>query len=79
MIFLVEYDRVRGELTSMRVFDDSERDAAENERLTTELKLHRTGLTREVVLLQAASEEALQETHGRYFGDIVALAEAEAR
>lgn len=79
MIFLIEYERPRGELTSMQVFDDTERDAAENARLATELKLYRAGVTREVVLLQAASEDALRLTHGRYFADIATLAEIGSR
>jgi len=61
------------------MFDDSERTAAENKRLKRELSLHRKGVKREIVLLQAASEDALKETHGRYFADIATLAEIESR
>ena len=77
MIFLIEYDRSRGELIDMRSFDDSCRNAAEDARLGRELTLHQKGLHREVVLLQAASEDALRETHRRYFADIATLAEAD--
>jgi hypothetical protein len=73
VIFLVEYDRSRGELSSLKLFGDSERDAAENERLLRELLLHENGIDREIVLLQAASEDALKETHRRYFADIATL------
>jgi hypothetical protein len=76
MIFLMEYDRSHGELVDIQAFDDSHRDAAENARLRRELTLHHTGVRREIVLLQAASETALRETHRRYFADIATLAEA---
>lgn len=79
MIFLIDYDRSRGELVTIEAFDDSRRDAAENARLGQELALHERGLRREVVLLQAASESALRETHRRYFADIATLAEADMR
>jgi hypothetical protein len=74
VIFLIDYDRSRGELSSIEIFDDSERDAADNQRLKRELTLHRQGVRREIVLLQAASEDALRETHRRYFADIATLA-----
>ena len=77
MIFLMEYDRSRGELLRIEAFEDAARDAAENERLQRELNLHRKGVQREVVLLQAATEDALKETHRRYFADIATLAETE--
>jgi hypothetical protein len=78
MIFLIEYDRTRGELASILPFDDSQRDAAETARFQKELTLHRNGITREIVLLQAANEAALKETHRRYFADIATLAETDA-
>ena len=77
MIFLIEYDRVHGELLSIEAFQDSDRDVAENERLWRELALHEKGTRREVVLLQAANEDALKETHRRYFADIATLAETD--
>jgi hypothetical protein len=55
-------------------FDDSERQLAEDARLTLELELHRLGIEKEVVLLEAASEEALRRTHRRYFLDLTELA-----
>jgi len=77
VIFLIDYDRSRGELSSIEAYDDSERDLAENQRLKRELALHRKGVQREIVLLQALNEDALKETHGRYFADIVTLVENE--
>lgn len=76
MIFLIEYDRPRGEIASIESFDDADRGRAEDERLLREVRLHRKGVQREIVLLQAASEEALKETHRRYFADIAMLADA---
>ena len=75
MIFLIEYDRPRGELVSIKAFDDYDREAADDERLARELTLHQRGIIREIVLLQAASEEALRKTHRRYFEDIATLAQ----
>jgi hypothetical protein len=79
VIFLIEYDRSRGELTNIDVFDDADRGTAEDERLKRELTLHRKGVKREIVILQAASEDALKKTHGRYFADIAAMVEADSR
>ena len=76
MIFLIDYDRSRGELVSIKSFDDAERDTARDERLARELELHRIGVQREIVLLEADSEAALRQTHGRYFADVAELARA---
>ena len=78
MIFLIEYERSRGELSSIKEFEDSERLIAEDERLSLELSLHRQGLIREVVLLEAASKKDLLKTHRRYFVDIAELLAAES-
>ena len=78
MIFLIDYDRARGKLESILSFDDAQRDEAEDARLQKELTLHRTGITREIVLLQPADEAALTETHRRYFVDLATLAETDA-
>lgn len=67
MIFLIEYDRSQGRIVTFRTFDDSARQEAEDSRLQLELDLNRRGTEREVVLLEAASEEALRRTHRRYF------------
>lgn len=67
MIFLIEYDRNKGELASFRKFTDAQRKDAQKERLELELELNRLGIEREVVLLEAATEAGLRRTHRRYF------------
>jgi hypothetical protein len=67
MIFLVRYDRARGQLVSKAVFADTERAAAHRARLELELQLNKSGVDHEVVLLDAVSEEALRRNHERYF------------
>lgn len=67
MIFLIEYNRPKGRIVSMKAFKDSKRLKAENSRLELELDLNRRRVDHEVVLLEAASENALQKTHQRYF------------
>jgi hypothetical protein len=73
MIFQIEYDRNRGELVTLRPFDDSERQTAEDARLELELELNRLGTEHEVVILEAATEEALRRTHRRYFENLSEL------
>lgn len=75
MIYLIEYQRSAGRLLRRDTFSDDARAAAEHARLTLELA-HRDDSDYEVVLLDAESETALRETHGRYFKDIAALAAA---
>jgi hypothetical protein len=67
MLFLIEYDRNRGELVTFRSFPDTSRTQADDARLELELGLSRRGLEREVVLLEAPAEEDLRRTHRRYF------------
>lgn len=78
MLFLVEYDRTQGSVARITPYDDSQRQLAENARLTLELELHRQGIQKEVVLLEATSEEALRVTHRRYFEDLAELARSSA-
>ena len=78
MIFLIEYDRRHGQLANLTVFPDEHREAAENARLELELELNRTGVLREVVLLEAPSERALRLTHRRSFEQLSDLIEAPA-
>jgi hypothetical protein len=73
MIFLIEYDRRRGRLVSLRSFDESKRLGAENARLDLELRLNKLGIKREVVLLEAVNEDALRRTHRRYFETLAEL------
>ena len=67
MLFLIEYDRSLGEMITFRSFDDSEKGLAERTRLELELDLHRRGVEREVVILEATNEDAVRKTHRRYF------------
>jgi hypothetical protein len=73
MLFLIEYDRARGRIVAIRSFNQSDREAAEESRLELELKLNLKGVENEVVLLDAATEEALRRTHRRYFEDLADL------
>jgi hypothetical protein len=73
MLFLIEYDRDKGQLLSIRPFADVERSDAEHARIEREIELQRQGLLREIVLLEAASETDLHRTHGRYFKGLAAL------
>jgi len=43
-----------------------------------ELELHRQGVEREIVLLEAQSEDALRRTHRRYFESLEDLANVPA-
>lgn len=76
MLFLIQYDRSQGAVITIQEFDDSERENAENARLDMELSLNRLGTDHEVVLLEAASEEALRRTHRRYFENLSELMKA---
>lgn len=73
MLFLIEYDRNQGRIVTFTEFEDSERKNAEHSRLELELELNRLGIEREVVLLEASTEEALRRTHRRYFEDLAEL------
>ena len=76
MLFLIEYDRNKGDVVTIREFGDTERQTADSSRLELELTLNRQGKNHEVVLLEAASEEALRKTHRRYFEDLSELVKA---
>jgi hypothetical protein len=67
VIFLIQYDRRLGEIKRFEAFAESERTTAAKLRLEIELELNRNRIHDEVVLLDAASEEALRLTHRRYF------------
>ena len=79
MIFLIEYDRARGEIVRLETFHDSERRSADNARLEMEISLNRDEVDREVVILEAESEEALRRTHRRYFENLSELASPSPR
>jgi hypothetical protein len=76
MLFLIQYDRDRGQIVTIRSFKDSERESAETTRLELELELNLKGVDNEVVLLEAVSENALRRTHRRYFEDLTELTTA---
>ena len=73
MIFLIEYNRSEGQIVTSRDFDDSQRREAEDVRIEIELDLNRKGVDHEVVLLEAASKDALLRTHRRYFEDLTQI------
>lgn len=70
MIFLIVYSRSEGRIVESREFSDTDRQEAEDLRIETELRLNRTGVEYEVVLLEAESKDALLRTHRRYFEDL---------
>lgn len=75
MIFLIQYDRALGRIVDLQRFDDDDRASAESSRFALELMNVRTSGLTEVVLLDAASEEALRKTHRRYFETLEELVE----
>lgn len=78
MFFLIEYHRAQGRIVTIKSFSDADRERAEESRLELELKLNLQGIENEVVLLDAASEDALRRTHRRYFEDLTELTTAPA-
>lgn len=79
MIVLIEYDRSHSQLVSKTVFGSDQRPEAQRARLELELRLHRAGIEREVVLLEAEDEASLLQTHERYFKTLEELvAESQA-
>jgi len=73
MLFLIQYDRRAGKLVKLERFEDAQWSKAYKAQLDLEIDLGRCGLGHEVVLLQAASEEAIHKTHSRYFQDVKTL------
>jgi hypothetical protein len=78
MIFLIQYDRRKGCIISMDSFRDSERKDAQDALLALELRLNRNGDDKEVVLLEAESEDVIRKTHRRYFESLRELTSAPA-
>ena len=76
MLFLLEYKRSEGRIVALKTFDDTERSKAERSRFQMELELNQKKIDHEVVLLDAADEQALRRTHRRYFEDVVQIANA---
>lgn len=77
MIFLIEYDRDEGKLLEIRQFSSADRRYAQRERLNRELLLNMSGVCREIVLLEAENQKALERTHRRYFKTASELAECD--
>lgn len=80
MFFLIEYDRPSERLVRVEAFAAADRSRAAAARLDLELALNRNGSNeREVVILEAASEQALRRTHRRYFEDLATIASSFGR
>lgn len=75
MLFLIEYDRSKGVIVSLRSYMDSQRETAQHDRLELELVRHRDGIQHEIVILEAENEAAIRRTHGRYFKTLEELAQ----
>lgn len=75
MIFLIEYDRAMGTLIQLQPFAFSEAVRATEARVALELDRMKANLDREIVILEAESEEQLRRTHRRYFEQIQTLAD----
>ena len=74
MIFLIEYDRLKGNIVNMGKFNGSELGKAEKKRLEIEIDLNHKKIGHEVVLLEAADENLLRRTHRRYFETLRTIA-----
>ena len=73
MFFLIDYNRKEGRIVTIEPFSHSDRQKAEESRLRLELDFNARGIDREVVLIDAASEEAVRRTHRRYFETLAEL------
>ena len=67
MLFLIHYNRSTGLLESISEFHDKDIARASSRKLELEISLLCGAGGQEVVLLEADSLEALQQTHKRYF------------
>ena len=75
MLFLIDYDRRAGKVVSMRSFEDSVRTQAYIARFELERTRGLEGDNHEVVLLEAADEAVIRQTHRRYFADLRELSQ----
>lgn len=73
--FLVEYDPESGRV-DLHEYPHADRERAQADLLEREKRNARDRVHREVVLLEAESQEALRVTHGRYFKTLRELVEA---
>ena len=76
MLFLIEYSRPQGKLIKIISYPENQRAVADKHRLELELELNSHKIRHEVVILEAASKEALLKTHRRYFQDSAQIAES---
>ncbi len=72
MTFVIEYDRAKGTVERIEPFKN--RREAAFLRLELSIRASVSGLDREIVTLDAASEAALRKTHRRYFVGVKDLA-----
>jgi hypothetical protein len=70
--YLIEYNREEGRVVTFKTFSDAQKLAADRERLELELRRLADGISNEIVILDASSEDALRLTHARYFEDFFA-------
>ena len=73
MIFLIVYDRQKGQKIIYEKFKDSEREKAEKRRQELEIDLNQKKETYELVLLEAARGSLFQHTHRRYLESLNAI------
>lgn len=78
MIFLVDYDRATASLIELIPYADPLRGEAERARLSLEINYLEHGVSREIVLLEAATEQDLRRTHRRYFEGLEQLTQPPA-
>ena len=78
MIFLIEYDRSTGTLVRLDRFAAGESARASVARMVLELDRRHANVAREIVILEADSEDQLRKTHRRYFEQLQTLADPDA-
>lgn len=67
MIYLIQYDRATAKLVKLQEFGATQKNQAEETRLSVELELLSAHTPHEVVLLEATNQDELRKTHRRYF------------
>ena len=75
MLFLIEYDRSQRQLVTFKSYSSEQRQEAREARLELELHCNRLRISREIVILEARTEEQIRFTHGRYFYTLEQLLE----
>jgi hypothetical protein len=65
--FLLIYDREIQRIIELREFSEDNREEADATRLAAQRLALANNLDQDIVLFQAASEEALRRSHGSYF------------